>query len=297
MFDVMQTHRSKLYALFFLALALVALLILAVGLTGLELKGGEPFPLDMNFSFGSPGGAVPGGDLLVQIFRIFYTIMMILFPISLIYALLDAQSRKKLLRFVIFMIPVMLLAYWLFNWIRNMKGDQQRDFPLGFLQAPETGESAQPSADFTPTPSQGLILGLSLALAFIVLVLIGLILWQIWRRTRSRPGTLQMLAQQAQVALDEMQAGADLRNTIIRCYKEMSLVVEEQKGVRRGYTMTSHEFESLLVGQGLPRQPVHQLTQLFEDVRYGDKEVGQREEMLARDSLSAIIQVCRSSPS
>lgn len=288
----MQTQRSKIVALLFLALALSAIFILAVGINGLELKGGEPFPLDMNFSFGSPGGVMPGSDILVQIFRIIYTLMLILFPISLIYALVDPKTRKKLLKFVLVMIPMLLLFYWVFNLIRNMKGEQQQDLQLGFLQAPPAEERVQNGVEFTPTPSQGLILGISLALAFIVLLLIGLIAWQIWRRSHSKPSTLQKLAQQAQIALDEIQAGSDLKNAIIRCYKEMSRAVEEHKGVQRGYTMTSHEFEALLVNQGLPRAPVHQLTQVFEDVRYGIKVAGEREETLARDSLAAIIQAC-----
>jgi hypothetical protein len=56
--------------------------------------------------------------------------------------------------------------------------------------------------------------------------------------------------------------------------------------------MTPSEFEQALQGKGLPREPVHQLTHLFEEVRYGARQVGEREERQAIDSLSAIVAAC-----
>jgi hypothetical protein len=66
-------------------------------------------------------------------------------------------------------------------------------------------------------------------------------------------------------------------------------VLSEQRNIQRPSHMTPREFETALAGQGLPRDPVQQLTRLFEDVRYGTRQPGEREERLALDSLAAIV--------
>jgi len=43
----------------------------------------------------------------------------------------------------------------------------------------------------------------------------------------------------------------------------------------------------------LPVSPVHQLTQLFETVRYGGVTPGRKEEQVAVTSLRAIINACQ----
>ena len=59
--------------------------------------------------------------------------------------------------------------------------------------------------------------------------------------------------------------------------------------------MTPHEFERILQERGLPRGPVHDLTQLFEQVRYGGYNPGRQEERVAVSSLSAIVTACQRS--
>ena len=97
---------------------------------------------------------------------------------------------------------------------------------------------------------------------------------------------------QAQSALDALQAGGDLKNTIIKCYYQMCAVINEHRGILRSQTMTPHEFEDYLASKGLPGEPVHQLTHLFEDVRYGNLLAGAAEEQVALNSLTAIIEAC-----
>jgi hypothetical protein len=87
--------------------------------------------------------------------------------------------------------------------------------------------------------------------------------------------------------------GGNLKNTIMRCYYEMSQVINEQRGIRRDRSMTPREFEIYLESNGLPGEPVRQLTHLFEDVRYGDLAVGEKEEQQAQSSLTAIIEAVK----
>ena len=51
----------------------------------------------------------------------------------------------------------------------------------------------------------------------------------------------------------------DLRNAIIRAYREMNRVGFEARGVARAREMTPHEFEQQLRRAGLPAEPVHDL--------------------------------------
>jgi hypothetical protein len=72
----------------------------------------------------------------------------------------------------------------------------------------------------------------------------------------------------------------------------MSAVINQQRGIQRSQAMTPHEFEEYLATNGLPGAPVHQLTHLFEEVRYGDITAGSAEEQVALNSLTAIIEAC-----
>ncbi len=58
--------------------------------------------------------------------------------------------------------------------------------------------------------------------------------------------------------------------------------------------MTAQEFEQFLKDAGLPKEPLRQLTRLFEDVRYGTKVPSEKEERQAVRCLTAIAKACRS---
>jgi hypothetical protein len=114
----------------------------------------------------------------------------------------------------------------------------------------------------------------------------------VWRRIHPPESPLERLAREAEQALGALQAGADLRDTVLRCYVEMGRVVREAKGLAREAAMTPREFEHSLGEAGLPQDRVRQLTRLFEDVRYGAKSAGVREEQQAVDCLGAIVEAC-----
>ena len=103
---------------------------------------------------------------------------------------------------------------------------------------------------------------------------------------------MDALADEAQQAISAIQSGSRLEETITRCYREMCRVLQEERGIERGVAMTPSEFEEVLAGRGMPKQAVHQLTHLFEDIRYGSKPAGPREEQIAIDSLTAIVAAC-----
>jgi hypothetical protein len=76
----------------------------------------------------------------------------------------------------------------------------------------------------------------------------------------------------------------------------MTRVLITQKGIAREAAMTPREFETALAETGLPRESVRRLTRLFEDVRYGTMMPGRREELVAVDCLTDIVEACGDTP-
>lgn len=122
----------------------------------------------------------------------------------------------------------------------------------------------------------------------IILLAVRIVFWQ-GRRTRKG----DPLMVQAELALQALRAGEGFRNVIVRCYSEMSLVLQRERGLALEETMTAQEFERLLLARGLPQPPIDQLTRLFEAARYGCHPPSSIDEQAAFDSLTAIVKHIR----
>jgi hypothetical protein len=90
-------------------------------------------------------------------------------------------------------------------------------------------------------------------------------------------------------ARQALLSGADLKNVILRSYQQMSLALERDQQIERAAGMTTGEFERLLTSRGIPQQPVHQLTLLFDAVRYGHWQPRPGDEQNALACLDAIL--------
>jgi hypothetical protein len=126
-------------------------------------------------------------------------------------------------------------------------------------------------------------------------ILITVLAWGIYRASREAAGdAMARLVDEAQDAVDALQAGGNIRDTVIRCYIQMTQVLAKERNIHREEAMTPHEFEQILLTKmKLPETPVQRLTRLFEAVRYGDYHPGKREELEAIDSLTAIAAACK----
>jgi len=154
--------------------------------------------------------------------------------------------------------------------------------------------SGEPATRFIPDPPQWLTFVVSLGLIAFIVAGIIIISRFILRRRSSSDDPLQHLAQDALDAVEDLQAGTNLRDIVMRSYYKMACVAVEMRGIRRSSDMTPQEFEQFLKDAGLPNEPLGQLTRLFEDVRYGAKIPSEKDERQAVRCLTAIAEACRS---
>ncbi|HET9223096.1 MAG TPA: DUF4129 domain-containing protein, partial [Roseiflexaceae bacterium] len=159
----------------------------------------------------------------------------------------------------------------------------------GAAPAPVAGA---PLPAFAANPTSWLIVVVSALLVGLLLAAI----WFFWRRLRAQASPLERLANQAEQALADLQSGGDLKDTVLRCYREMSRILSEQRGVTRPRDMTPREFEQQLAAVGLGDEHIRRLTRLFERVRYGARQAGEHEEREAVACLSAIARAYERAP-
>jgi hypothetical protein len=280
--------------LIILGIAILGMLGLAIGLTGLSLLPGDLLILSGMLQIGNyQGFDMPGGQALLQFIRIIYLLAIVTLPIMMIYLIISPTARRRLLKFLLRSLPFFLGLYLFILFLKRLQGDNTSDTPL-LLGAPakQAVPGVIPPLAPIPDPSETAIVLISVILSLVMVSIIGVALWLLWRRSKPDLSPNRLIARQAQSALDALQAGGDLKNTIIRCYYQMSAVINQQRGIQRSKAMTPHEFEQYLATNGLPGEPVHQLTHLFEEVRYGDLPAGAAEEQAALNSLTAIIEAC-----
>jgi hypothetical protein len=288
----MRIERKRIWVLLFLGIAAVAMVILAGSLPRMELRPGEPFTLDK-----APTGT--GEDDLdleepavsefwAKVLLIMWLGMLACVPLGLVLLVVSREARRQALSYL---GPLLvLLVILLFPRSETEESAVVEPPPAGELsmQAP-----VGTPAVFTPDPPQWLSSLTSTTLGIAAAAAIAGALWLVLRRRRPA-NPLEQLAQEAQLAITALQAGADLRGTILRCYFEMSRVLRKERGITREQAMTPREFESHLGDLGLPQAPIGELTRLFEAVRYGAKIPAKADEHRAISSLSAIIEACRS---
>ncbi len=153
-------------------------------------------------------------------------------------------------------------------------------------------EAAPEEGAFVP-PSRWIGMVITVGMGILLVALALVIAWRMRRPPESKLSPLLRLAQEAQLALDSLLGGGDVRDVVVRCYFEMGQVLDRTQGLRRAEAVTPREFAAQLTALGLPLDPVVTLTGLFEEARYGmhvtDRAAAQR----AITCLTAIITVCQ----
>lgn len=284
--------RHRITSLMVLGLTVAGLVILAGSLSQIEFHPGQPFSLERGAQTGSGPDLPPVGEPLFLMMRGMLGLAIAVLPVYVIVSLITAKGRQRLLADVVALLT-WLVIIWLFR-LTAQPGADRGDLASPGLPPLGDASSSAPTATFAADVPPWLTWLAGLVVASLI-VGVGVI-WMRRRRPGRHPGrVLDQLAQQAQAAIDTLEAGGDLNDTVIRCYVEMSQLLYREQGIQRAAAMTVREFEQALQSKGFPAEPVQVLTRLFEEVRYGNKRPDEREEQLAIDSLSAIVAFGRSS--
>jgi hypothetical protein len=283
--------QKRLWVLLISVVAVVATILVAASLGDVSFSPGYALLRRGEAELGlfSQLGLAPENTFLDRLIVVLYAFGLLMVPVSILLIIISRQARKWMVR--ILGIAIWIAAIYL---VMRSRPEFLPEMQLETQSALASDDARYLSLDFPADPPWWTAWVMAIGLALFVSAVLVVTGWLIWRSRLKPSDSLEQLAREAQGALDALKGGAELRDTVMRCYFEMSRVVSEERGIRRERAMTPREFEVRLGELGLPERDVVQLTRLFEGVRYGSKETGEREADQAIASLSAIVDACRS---
>lgn len=281
---------GKKRAIFFFSIAAAAMLLLAAGVAGI---------LYVPTTFVQKTDEIPFWLKLLERMQgaekwMIY-IFIFLFAVALLSIVLSADGRK---RFVVFLALLLLVMGSIYLLPQKKIVIEPTPTPLATitLQPAPTSElevvEVKRVEEQPPPIYEWLVTAIGILLALVVVGVAGLLLLLL---AKPRPGRSlpEAISQAAQAALDELDAGGDFGQVIIRCYARMSQVLQQERGLEREKAMTPAEFERMLARLGFPAKPLAVLTRLFERVRYGASGSDEAEVQQAVESLGAIVAFCQ----
>jgi hypothetical protein len=280
------TGSAKRSTLIFLGLVTIITVIIAASLPQLELRPGMPLPKLENDQVMVPPaeaglfGAISVDDFIIRFFLLLGAGALLL----MIYNLLRGADLKHLTSFVWPMVVIGLILgslAFLIMLLPHSVGAVAMDLPVPTPAPPATA----PLGAVPPLLLWAVGIGLLVTGVFIAIWIFG--------PPANRATPLDIVGLEAEKAWQELRAGLGLKDVILKCYRQMSLALEKDQGIERKDSMTAREFEHFLQAAGVPYDPVHQLTQLFEAARYGNWQPNPVDEQKAVDCLEAIVAYSR----
>lgn len=273
------SNNKKKGALIFLILGLIAIIPLASGLSSLKLLPGQQFTLESgNEETGEVEEIIEEETTSLTtspfVRNVLLAFMIIFTPLAIIVAIRSPELFKEVLKRDLRIFLFFLAGIYIFRQLQLK----------GFFNRPEPGADA--TALSIPALIQNPTVMMGFALGFLLLGTMVFSFWQLWRRF----SPLLSVSQIAQEAIEEIQAGSDLRNAIVRCYFEMCRALQGVGRLERSKATTPRELARQLESAGIAGEYSHRLTRLFEKVRYGAETLGKSEEQEAIICLQAIVQ-------
>jgi len=275
---------AKHKRLLFLLLAASLMILIAAALPQLELKPGIPLPKWEGSVGPSPIESQPAMSISFSTFsKALLEVVGILVLVYSVYKFLKGVPWKEILGPALLIALLTLVAVIILFALANLHITPEPPAPEVL---PPILKREGPPLGSPPAILVWLVwIGLG-----VMIVVLGI--WASKRRTQNlRAGDLVEL--EAERAMQALKKGLDFKNVIVQCYRQMSAALQKEQGIELEDTMTAREFEHLLEAKGLPRDPVHQLTQLFEAARYSLRQFTPADEQKAFDCLSAIVQFSR----
>lgn len=275
---------DRLVLLVVLGLVVIGFIILAAGMPSMELQTGQilfetpPAEYAPTSAPQTVRSAPPprGGPNLI-----FIIVGLIFVSFVLFLAYRYPQIRYGILGISVWTAVLLTLIY-IYNRLGRPRDDQEGQ--IAVFDVPE-----RVFADI-PEQTPAWFDAVSMAITLFMFLVVASVIWWAWRRSHaSNKPALEAVSKDAVAALTDLRAGADVQNTILRCYMDMNRSLAQGLGIRRPDGMTPREFEDEMVQEGLPREAVERLTRLFEKVRYGAQMTDAADQEEAIACLEAIV--------
>lgn len=282
----------KRRAIISFSIAVIGILLLAAGLANILFRP------EMIVEQGTPQEAfwLAWGDRLSRMANWIFYVFIAIYVIAFASIFWTREGRKRLLLllfiFTLIFILVAVIPPRELAAVPTLEGTPLTtsvpiaETPIPYADIDFTAAEPPPILDWLVTAA-------AIVLALVAAGLLGLIIWGLSLR-RKKESLPELISQQAQDALDALEAGGDFRDVVIRCYAQMSRVLLMERGLERQVDMTPHEFELSLERLSFPEAPVHSLTHLFEETRYGSQQPDEQGIEMAVSSLRAIVEYVKS---
>lgn len=281
----MQLRQQQLQRGLAAAFVLLSVLALSAGLSSLELQPGS------SLSPESLGGLTRFNpielirlppSLLSFLGVLLRVVFWLLVPWAFIYVIRSREARRRVLMQLFFML---LLA---FAVISLSKGVNLSSLDVPQLAADQSSSSGSSTA---LTPSQLTAPNwVFLALSALVVGAVALAGYRIIQSLGPAQTDTAAMRSEARAALQALESGVRLESVIQRAYLRLCQASLARRGVTRASHATPREFVGPLEAAGLPVQPVHVLTRLFERARYGDAPMDHEDE---REAVTALREILR----
>jgi len=285
------TAARRRHALIYLASAAALIILIGAALPRLALGPGLPLPrftggqIVVPSAPGQPPVAAPAG----LFFKVLTALALATFVAYLVYALARTRLWREALRRGLSVLLVLLAVIGLLSLVVVQLPDAQVGPAL------PRGEDLPQEEAFVPVPLGEPPPWLIWFVGGVLVAAAGALLLVALRERKQGAGRRQWQVE-AEAARQAILAGDDLEDVIVRCYLRMSAALQAEQGIERAPSMTTGDFERLLATHGVPQAPVHELTCLYEAVRYGRWRPGPGDEARALQSLEAILQPSRTAP-
>jgi hypothetical protein len=275
------TGNAKRKTLVWLGLIILLTMILAANLPQLDLQPGMPLPRLQQGQFVAL--SVEAGHFVsisaTNFILILLAIILTGAALYSAYQLLRGTDWKLILDFLRYVLIASLGVGFLVFLIMLVPGSVSNtplEIPI------TTPEPVVTSPLGSAPPSLIWLVGIALLVISVFVVM--------WTVTTSRQiSPIDLVGLEAEKARQALKAGVGLKDVIIHCYTQMSLALKQEQGLERKEFMTTGEFENLLERAGIPHEPIHQLSLLFDAVRYGHWQPNAVDEQKAIQCLEAIM--------
>jgi hypothetical protein len=279
------TGSAKRKTLILFGLVMIITMIIGASLSQLELQPGMPLPrLQDNNVVAPPTEEEPLLAISISKFVvIFFALILAGSILYMIYKLIRGTDWKELASFFRMTVVISLVVsgvVFLIMLLPKSESSLAMEMPT---------PTPEPVATSPLGPVPPLLLWLVGIGLLVISILVGV--WIFTSSRRERP--IDLVGLEAEKAWQALKTGLDLKDVIIKCYRQMSLALEKEQGIERKDFMTTGEFENLLEDIGIPHDPIHQLTRLFDAVRYGNWQPNPVDEQKAIQCLEAIILYSR----